>query len=322
MYGLEHSRLHLKTATPMWMNMGLWGSADAPKTMAEACRDLLKAVLAEAGFSGRNERARIANATRRRRILIDLGFGCGDQTIYLMSEKPVRECDREWWDDREHCVPFDQYVGITKDVVQARYAAERVEELRKGINSGSRTKQEEKVGHNISLHCADASNPPAWSAQIQERTKNATTDNTECWVLALDTAYHFSPSRWPLIQHAHTNLRASFMAFDLCLSPTATLTQKLTLRVLTMLMQSPWANFGTPEEYRRKLIAIGYAGDAISIKDVSEHVFGPLSNYLEEQDGRLRKVGFGIGKFSVAKALFSWWGRSGVVRGIIVVAKR
>lgn len=45
-YGLEHSRLHLKTATPMWMNMGLWGPTDIPKTMADACRDLLKAVLA------------------------------------------------------------------------------------------------------------------------------------------------------------------------------------------------------------------------------------------------------------------------------------
>jgi hypothetical protein len=321
-YGLEHSRLHLKTATPMWMNMGLWGRADAPQTLAEACRDLLNAVLAEAGFSREKERADIAKGTRRRKMLIDLGVGCGDQTVYLISEKPVRECDREWWDEREHCVHFDQYIGITKDVVQARYASERIEELKKREKRGSRLEEETKKAPNISLFCADASNPAAWSRQIQESLMGASVDDTDCWVLALDTAYHFSPSRWPLVKHAHTNLRASFMAFDLCLSPTITLTQRLVLRVLTMFMHAPWTNFGTPEDYRRKLVEIGYSEDTINIVDVSERVFGSLADYLDEQDARLKKVGFGIGKFSVAKALFGWWGRSGVVKGVIVVAKR
>jgi hypothetical protein len=52
MYGLEHGRLHLQVPTAMWMNMGYWGPAGSSKTLAEACRDLLKAVLAEAEVSG------------------------------------------------------------------------------------------------------------------------------------------------------------------------------------------------------------------------------------------------------------------------------
>jgi hypothetical protein len=320
-YGLQHGRLHLQVPTPMWMNMGYWGPAGSSKTLAEACRDLLKAVLAEAGFSSQIERAEIAKGTRRPKVLIDLGFGCGDQTIYLMAKEPVRPCDREWWDERERCVRFDHYIGITKDRTQARYASERVKELEASGKVVGHTKNE-KERPCISLHCEDAAHPASWSAEVLASIQRSSADDSERWVLALDTAYHFSPSRWPLVKHAHTQLHASFMAFDLCLSPTASRTQKFVLRVLTMLMGAPWANFGTPDRYRRQLVEAGYSNDAIRVLDVSEHVFGPLAQYMNEQDDRLKTLGFGIGSFSVAKSLFSWWGRSGVVRGIVVVARR
>ncbi|KAF2036578.1 hypothetical protein EK21DRAFT_19079, partial [Setomelanomma holmii] len=306
-YGLEHGRLHLRTPTPMWMNMGYWGDGKSPKTMAEACRDLLKAVLKEAGLPKVTERAGSAKSERRRRTLIDLGVGCGDQTIYLMSDNPVRPEDRE----------FDHYVGMTKDLAQSRYAKGAVDELYlRGIEAG-----DDKILSAISLFCADATSPTSWDRQVKLSIDDGLKDSPECWMLALDTAYHFTPSRWPTIKHAYTHFRASFMAFDLCLSPTATATQKLVLRFLTALMGAPWANFGTPEEYRQSLIDVGYSADAITIVDISEHVFAPLASHLADQDSALKKLGLSIGSFNVAKSLFGWWGRSGVVRGIIVVAR-
>jgi hypothetical protein len=321
MYGLEHGRLHLQVPTPMWMNMGYWGPTGSSKTLAEACRDLLKAVLDEAEFSGETEKVGELNRTRRPISLIDLGFGCGDQTIYLMAKEPVRSSDHEWWDARDRCVEINNYIGITKDRAQARYATERVKEMERNGKVMSHSKKEQDRPR-ISLHCGDAASPTQWSAEILKSIEQSSADNPERWVLALDTAYHFSPARWPLIKHAHTQLHASFMAFDLCLSPAATPTQKFMLRVLTSLMGAPWANFTTPEGYQRRLVESGYLNDAIRIIDVSEHVFGPLAQYLGEQDARLKMLGLGIGNFGVAKSLFSWWGRSGVIRGIIVVARR
>ncbi|KAH7083257.1 hypothetical protein BKA63DRAFT_148635 [Paraphoma chrysanthemicola] len=316
MYGLEHGRLHLHAPTPMWMNMGHWGNGKKQKTMAEACRDLLKAVLAEAGIADDSKAADVKDE-HVQRTLIDLGFGCGDQTIYLMSDVPPRPQDRGWWDDREHCVKFDHYVGITKDPVQAKYATKGVDDL----YAATKTPSGREVGV-ISLFCEDAADPSSWSPQVKKRIDDSLKGSPECWMLALDTAYHFSPSRWPVIRHAYTQFRASFMAFDLCLSPSITFKQKLALRGLTALMGAPWANFGTSDEYKQKLSAVGYSADNIKIVDISEHVFGPLAQHLAEQDSKLKMLGLGIGNFSVAKSLFAWWGRSGVVRGVVVVARK
>jgi hypothetical protein len=87
-------------------------------------------------------------------------------------------------------------------------------------------------------------------------------------------------------------------------------------------MGAPWANFVTPQEYREKLIQAGYQKDAIAITDISEHVFTPLAAFLGEQDRRLKTLGLGIGSFGVARTMFGWWGRTGVVRGVIVIAKK
>lgn len=323
-YGLQHGRLHLSVPTAMWMNMGFWKDDDTSKPMAEACRNLLNAVLAEAGFTSVAERAEVKDDVRRVKCLIDLGLGCGDQTVYLMSAAPVRSSDEVWWDARERCVRFDYYVGITNDPVQARYASKRIEELKNSGKTFNHRHQNELEGGstNIDLFCADAAKPMSWSEQLHASVQNARDRSQERWVLALDTAYHFASSRWAIINHANSNIGASFMAFDLCISQTATVTQKLLLRLLTTLMGAPWANFVTPQEYQNKLIQAGYQKDMITIRDISEHVFTPLAQYIEEQDGRLRTLGLGIGSFSLAKAMFGWWGRTGIVRGVIVIAKK
>ncbi|KAF1832081.1 hypothetical protein BDW02DRAFT_571411 [Decorospora gaudefroyi] len=325
-YGLQHGRLHLHVPTAMWMNMGYWKNDPTPTTkMSEACCNLLKTVLAEAGCSKEMEKPGATNGTRRRKCLIDLGFGCGDQTVYLMSKEPIRSCDKDWWDEEAHAVTFDHYIGITKDAVQARYASERVEELKRCRKQAAPPPPpgiQEQPHPSITLFCADAAKPPSWDPQLQTCIQSARDQSDDCWVLALDTAYHFEPSRWPLVYHVCSSLDASFMAFDLCLSPTATLTEKLFLRILTLLLGAPWPNFVTPQAYREKLMQAGYHADKITIVDISDRVFMPLATFLAAQDRRLKTLGLGIGSLGIARSMFGWWGRSGVVRGVVVVAKK
>jgi hypothetical protein len=314
-YGLQHGRLHLDTSIPMWMNMGYWKNAKSSITLSEACSNLLDAVLAEAGFERKTERTEIEKDTRRKRCLIDLGFGCGDQTIYLMGNAFPASDDV---DPKQHyCVKFDYYVGVTKDPVQARYASERIEQLKRSAELAS-----QKQSSSIDLYCADAADSTSWNSELQASVQTAKDNSEERWVLALDTAYHFSPSRWLLISYVHSELNASFMGFDLCISPTATPSQKIILRILTALMGAPWANFVTPKEYEEKLMQVGYRKDAIIVKDISKHVFTPLADFLDAQDKRLKMLGLGLGSFRIAKTMFAWWGRTGAVRGVIVVARR
>ncbi|KAJ4341957.1 hypothetical protein N0V95_007053 [Ascochyta clinopodiicola] len=267
-------------------------NASRSKSMAEACRDLLKLVLAEAGLTKDSKQD-------LPRLLIDVGFGCGEQTIHLMSDKPIRQCDELWWDAEDHQVYFNQYIGITQDKSQYQYAQDRVDEF---ICSSVAA----RVG-NTSLFCADAASPTKWNEDLLAALNKAKSESLETWLLALDSAYHFSPSRWVFIEQAHREFGASFMAFDLCLSPNATTLQKLILRVLTTLMGAPWANFVTPELYRQQLRQTGYNDDFIKIIDISEHVFEPLAGYLDKQDYQLKTLGLGLGRFKAAKSLFRWW---------------
>ncbi|KAH9864181.1 hypothetical protein J1614_010115 [Plenodomus biglobosus] len=301
--------------------MGYWKHATASTTMGDACRDLLSAVLSQAGFSQELDKAEEEKGVRRTKCLIDLGVGCGDQSIYLLNNLPVRQSDAVWWDARKHCIKFDHYIGITNDVTQAQYASERLAELQSTWHEMEKPGAEGTESSNPLLFCADAARPENWNEKLQASIQHSHSKTQERWVLALDTAYHFAPSRWHLIKHIHQNFKASFMAFDLCISPTATNTQRLILRGLTTMMGAPWHNFTTPEDYCAKFVQVGYHTDDITIKDVSEHVFTPLADYLDGQDRRLAVLGLSIGAFGVVKKMFAWWGRTGVVRGIVVVAR-
>lgn len=230
-----------------------------------------------------------------------------------MSDKPLRRCDELWWDTKSHQVYFDHYIGITEDQSQWRYGQTRVSELRNQWTTSN--------NRSIALFCANAAKPKFWDEELRTTMNTTKSESQETWLLALDTAYHFSPSRWTLIDHARWNLDASFMAFDLCQSPNSTFLQKLLLRIMTTVMGAPWENFVTPEAYKQRLIDIGYPADAIKVVDISEHVFSPLAAFMNEQNNRLRAFGLGLGNFQAAKWLFKWWSSTGVVRGVVVVAR-
>lgn len=310
-------------------------SLQTPKTLAIASRALLNEVFKTAGFSRRKESSEVRRMKNtiikgqtlldtnrefvRSKAILDLGFGCGDQTVYLMSPNAIRKSDKEWYDLRDNVPRLDTYVGITRDEKQFHYAEERVRELRdsSSFSSAGEYKQNRQ---KITLFCADAANPEQWNNELKEHLLESLGRTDEPWVLALDTLYHFSPSRWPIISYSCRTLNASFMAFDLCLADHISIPNLFLLRILTKLMGAPWANFVTQDEYREKLVEAGYQD--ITIKDISEHVFAGLATFLKEQDRTLRVIGYGLGPFHLARWMFGWWAQTGIIRGVIVVAKR
>lgn len=270
---------------------------------SDACERLLDQVLEFSGLTG----SKTSTMTPRVKI-IDLGFGCGDQTIYLSRlERPVPH-DLHTTNQTSTKL-FDEYVGITLEKKQFSLAQHRIKQLH---------------DPRIQLFCADAAQPQTWTHELQASTALIIPETTETWLLALDTLYHFIPSRLAIFEHAHDTLVAHVAAFDLLLADKRlTFLQNLILRIVALGSGTPRSNFLTTAQYIEQLVAAGYAAEDVEIRDISEHVFGGLTSFLEKHDGRLRALGWsGIGRFHVARCVFGWWARSGIVRGCIVVAKR
>jgi hypothetical protein len=260
-----------------------------------------------------------ANTTRFR--VIDLGFGCGDQSIYLaqLACKIRRTGDSATNSPRHYLL--DNYVGLTIVPSQFRFANER-------LYPSSNTN-----GSRVKLFCADAAKPSTWTKDIHEAATDTSTkeDGTDVtpttpsqatWVLALDTLYHFIPSREPIFRHAFGELNASIMAFDLLLSDTPSIWDLIILRLVCFFAATPFSNFLTITEYRNQLLAAGYDKNKIEIQDISDHVFAGMASFIERRDGELKNTGMTIGRYRAAGKVFKWWARSGVVRGCIVVARR
>lgn len=184
--------------------------------------------------------------------------------------------------------------------------------------------------NRIKLFCADAAKPKTWTKDIQEATstKKVDTDvasktpHQATWVLALDTLYHFIPSREPIFHHAFGELNASIMAFDLLLSETPSHWDLILLRLVSFFAATPFSNFLTATEYRKQLLAAGYDRNKVEIRDISDHVFAGMVAFIERRDRELKTTGMNIGRYRMAGKVFKWWARSGIVRGCIVVARR
>lgn len=260
-----------------------------------------------------------------------MGCGCGDQSLYLLnlkkgaSNKPQSELttalrQRSGAESRQDSSPLiDTYIGITLEPAQAALAQKRVHDSRHGLGMSSVQKFAE-VFH------ADASNPSNWSGELlnsmTDLAASSENDDISTWLLALDTMYHFRPSRLPLLHYAHDTLHASLMAFDLILSEGASWRQRLILRLVCWLTGSPFRNFITEEDYIPMLVNAGYDPSGISIRDVSRQVFPGISGYLSRRVKEAQPYGMKVGKFRAARIVLDWWARSGVVRGIVVVARR
>ena len=283
-----------------------------------ACRALLDEVLTSAGLLGPDGKpSALSNAVRLQ--VIDLGFGCGDQSIYLTQLLHRATSVENGIGGSRPLV--DSYVGLTIVPSQFGFASER---LRPYSNTDKA---------RVRLFCADAANPSSWSKNIheaitsfpiqQEETEVASLPlKQSTWVLALDTLYHFTPSRESIFRHASEELNASIMAFDLLLSDTPSLWDLILLRIVSLFAATPFSNFLTAAQYKSQLLAAGYDSTNIDITDISEHVFAGMASFIDKTDGDLNKIGLNIGRYKVAGKMFKWWARSGVVRGCIIVARR
>ena len=106
-YGLEHLALNwtweggLKS---MWMNMGYWKDTTS---FPQASENLLVYLLQCAGIID-------MDSQKKQSInFLDLGFGCGDQTLYITNQLPPN-------------VTVKSYIGITLSKVQYDLAKKRV----------------------------------------------------------------------------------------------------------------------------------------------------------------------------------------------------
>jgi hypothetical protein len=256
--------------------------------------------------------------------LLDLGFGCGDQTIELLGlgtrieEDSFHRAIGLWPPGTRFLI--EKYVGITLNATQFKCAYTRLLKL---LAKSSR----------VRIFCADAAKPESWKPELQDalgclfpylQQENSVPQigsSTEDWVLALDTTYHFSPSRRPILTYAHHKLNASLMAFDLLLHDQAIWWERILLSILAALMGCPLGAFMTERKYRELLVQVGYEADNIEIRDISEFCFAPLARFLEERERDMNQIGLGMGSFAVAKWMFGWWGRNKIVRGVIIIAR-
>ncbi|KAL2837672.1 hypothetical protein BJX68DRAFT_249608 [Aspergillus pseudodeflectus] len=238
-----------------------------------------------------------------------------------------------------------------------RVQEEQFESEEKGMSKDSSPTATAKTDTRARIFCADAAKPNSWSQEIhtslesytrastkpEEEEDTSPTQDTgekqeedprkqageandreeeETYLLALDTLYHFTPSRLPLLRYANRTLHANLMAFDILLpSRPLPLLTRLLLRLLCLFTSTPYSNFLTESEYRSLLLEAGYDGSKIEFRDISEHVFPGVAAFMRRRVEEARMFGIkGVGKYKGAGVVFRWWA-TGVVRGVVVVAR-
>ncbi|KAL3491465.1 hypothetical protein BJX62DRAFT_124690 [Aspergillus germanicus] len=246
-----------------------------------------------------------------------------------------------------------RFAGERVRRVQEEQFESEEKELMKDSSSTATTTANTKTRARI--FCADAAKPASWSEEIHTSLKSYTRVSTkskedasstqdanedqekeprkqdseaeeeneeETYLLALDTLYHFTPSRLPLLTYANKTLHANLMAFDLLLpSHPLPLITRLLLRLLCLFTSTPYSNFLTESQYRGLLTEAGYDDSKIEFRDISEHVFPGVAAFMKRrvEEARMFEVK-GVGKYKGAGVVFRWWA-TGVIRGVVVVAR-
>lgn len=276
----------------------------------EACAALLREILVTAGIvdgpSSATSNPKIKLGKPKSLAVLDVGFGCGDQ-IWELS----RLVGLDGWNDVG-------YVGLTLNKSQLQAASRRLDRELADVES-----KEKRNTQSFRVFGANAASPASWSLEVQEAVRSLGDEKfQQRWLLALDCLYHFSPSRESVLRLAAQSVGANFMAFDLMLNRSVPLHRILIARVVGVLMGCPWRAFLTEPEYVKQLVACGYERQSVVIRDVSDNVFPGLVEYLRRQDEALSDYGISLGGgFRLARGVFGWFGRTGVIKGTIVVAR-
>ncbi|KAH7303497.1 hypothetical protein B0I35DRAFT_364932 [Stachybotrys elegans] len=297
-YGLGHWKLNIKTPLrSMWMNVGYWRNEQGEpiEDFPEASAALLREVINTAGF---------AKGDGGKTAILDLGFGCGDQTWDLVQ---LMHAEKSGF----------QYVGLSLDQYQVRAAQRRIHR-----DVTAHTAMGQETLSAVHLFCADAARPETWNRQISESVESLSDQAfSERWLLALDCIYHFKPSRKPVFQLATSKLHANLMLFDLILNDQASAKDIFFARLVSIIMRCPVKTFMTEPEYRQQLEECGFEPESIVMREITDHVFSGLAGFIQRQDAALAEYSISLGGFKLAQRLFEWFDRSRVVKAVIVVAR-
>ncbi|KAK5991749.1 hypothetical protein PT974_07783 [Cladobotryum mycophilum] len=310
-YDLQHWKLNIRLPLgSLWMNLGYWkdGGNVSSQFFSDACTALLHEVLYTSGILSRGGKAGDVHRVEESVAILDLGFGCGDQTCELVRLS------------LDELIPGLSYIGLTLNGVQAAAASDKLGRQLAEVAAHPG----ENIGRDkIQVFRANAAQPQSWNQDVRLAIDAVKRDEgAKKWVLALDTLYHFSPSRQPIFDYAAQDLETNIMAFDLLLNSEATFLNKLVVKVIGLLMGCPLNAFLTEEGYRNQLITSGYDKEDIVVRDITENVFPGLVAFLERQENALRPYGISLGQLAVAKKVFGWFHRSKVLKAVIIVAKK
>ncbi|KAI6782714.1 uncharacterized protein J7T54_000857 [Emericellopsis cladophorae] len=298
--GLGHWKLNAKMPlATMWMNLGYWTRDDGSQitSFEEAASNLLRQILLQADLISPRARPQGSMA------ILDVGFGCGDQTWALVK---LIDPSMKYTDFR--------YVGLTLDEAQTETASRYI------CSSVASAEFPCPDATAFKLFCADASVPNQWAGPVLREVETLKAFGAK-WFLALDCIYYFSPSRRPIMDFSANQLGAGFMAFDLLMNPEASRKDALIARLVGVMMGCPFRTFLTQVEYERQLVDCGYLREQIEIRDITEHVFPGVVRFLDAQDRALSQYGMSLGGYKLAGRLFDWFGRSGVLKAVLVVAR-
>lgn len=307
-YGLQHGILNIDLPPKaMWMNLGYWKGSHGDFT--KACTQLLEEVLLVARVTERRDGV---TSLCRPLDVVDVGFGCGDQSLYLA------QLNR---DDGSH--RLISYTGITKDEEQFDFAVQRFE--RHGLIAKDHATRPGSQS-DFRVYCADAADPGKWDpdlrASLKSVSKQASLAGSDKWLLGLDTLYHFYPSRAKIFEFASRELGASIMAFDLAFpdGKKPGILNSMLLRLFCIMTSTPYGNLLSTTDYRAQLAALDY--DEVTMTDISEHVFDPLVEFLDGRHLQLQMIGKGLGSLRIASWVFKWWSHQKLISAFIIVARK
>jgi cyclopropane fatty-acyl-phospholipid synthase-like methyltransferase len=142
-------------------------------------------------------------------------------------------------------------------------------------------------------------------------------------IFALDCVYHFS-SRLRFLQESLRVIRddGRIAMTDLILGDNITILQRLLMRVICFLTGSPYSNFKARKEYHNDFVQAGF--EEISIEDISKHVFPGLHEFISHHNQEMARFEIG-GKWTgymVFARVLNWWWKMGVVRFVVVHARK
>jgi len=205
--------------------------------------------------------------------LLDTGFGCGDQLAVWLQEFKV-----------------NNLAGINLSVSQTQHAQKKVAAL--------------KLHENITcdLQTGDSCQPSNWQGLDKNFDR----------IIALDCIYHFAnKQQYFSLCKQHLADSGALVVSDLLLqSDKLNVWQQLVLKTICYVSHIPFKNLKTIDKYQAELTSMGLVMSMS--RDISEQVFLPFGQWLDEYIAKLNNNEKLTGKFSWLKyrgtAKFLRWG--------------